>query len=291
MGGSPDRFFNHHGNYIKGQDESKERRVGGKVPFANPLKSYILRLLRDIGRNQQARGRQLIGSCEIRIVLLAGLFFSGLQASAADTSQNAKSTDNNATALSPASDDFAKGYSYGYRLWEAKSYREAQVHLQNLVETYPSHKDISFAKYLLGRSWLDAGKPATAVKIFYYNYKNEPNGARAPDSLYFLSCALTDLGKLNEAREALELLLKAYPNEANGRLAPLSTAKCKSLKNKATEVDLVDDINSSQNYDEKQYENSITLRESIERAKIKCIDLGFTQGTPKFGDCVLKISE
>ncbi len=133
----------------------------------------------------------------------------------------------------PATGDaFEDGYSYGYRLWEAKFYPEAQVQLQEVVSKHPKHKRASFARNLLGRAWLDDGKPATAVKIFYDNYKNDPKGERAPESLYFLGDALSDLGKAAEACEAYSQLASAYPSEASGRLASRlaegrKKAKCK----------------------------------------------------------------
>ena len=133
----------------------------------------------------------------------------------------------------PATGDaFEDGYSYGYRLWESKFYPEAQVQLQETVSKYPKHKRVSYARNLLGRAWLDEGKPATAVKIFYDNYKNDPKGDRAPESLYFLGDALTDLNKAAEACEAFGQLASAYPAEASGRLAARlaegrKKAKCK----------------------------------------------------------------
>ena len=133
----------------------------------------------------------------------------------------------------PASGDaFEDGYNYGYRLWEAKFFPEAQVTLDETVKKYPKHKRASFARNLLGRAWLDDKKPATAVKIFYDNYKNDPRGERAPDSLFFLGSALTDLGKSAEACEAFGELAKAYPDAATGRLGERLTtgrsrAKCK----------------------------------------------------------------
>lgn len=128
-----------------------------------------------------------------------------------------------------AADD---AYNYGYRLWEAKFYPEAQVQLDETVKKYPKSKALSKARNLLGRSWLDDGKPATAVKIFYDNYKLDPRGERAPDSLYFLGSALTDLGKTTEACEAFGQLATAYPDSASGRLSARITsgrarAKCK----------------------------------------------------------------
>lgn len=129
-------------------------------------------------------------------------------------------------------DGFEDGYNYGYRLWESKFYPEAQVTLEETVTKYSKHKRASFARNLLGRSWLDDKKPATAVKVFYDNYKNDPRGERAPESLFFLGAALTDLGKTAEACEAFGELAKAYPDAATGRLADRvaggkTRAKCK----------------------------------------------------------------
>lgn len=129
-------------------------------------------------------------------------------------------------------DAFEDGYNYGYRLWEAKFYPEAQVTLEETITKYPKHKRASFARNLLGRAWLDDKKPATAVKVFYDNYKTDPRGERAPESLFFLGDALTDLGKTAEACEAFGELAKAYPDAASGRLAGRiasgkTRAKCK----------------------------------------------------------------
>jgi len=133
----------------------------------------------------------------------------------------------------PASGDvFEDGYNYGYRLWEAKFYPESQATLEETLAKFPKHKRASYARNLLGRAWLDDKKPATAVKVFYDNYKVEPRGDRAPESLFFLGSALTDLGKAAEACEAFGELARAYPDVATGRLAERLTsgktrAKCK----------------------------------------------------------------
>lgn len=126
---------------------------------------------------------------------------------------------------------FDDSYNYGFRLWEAKFYPEAQVQLQSTVDTYPTHPRASFARNLLGRAWLDDNKPTTAAKIFYDNYKDDPRGARAPDSLYFLGAALSNMSEFAKACEAYGELEGAYPDIASGRLADRlsrarSTAKC-----------------------------------------------------------------
>jgi TolA-binding protein len=129
-------------------------------------------------------------------------------------------------------DGFADGYDFGYRLWEAKYYPEAQVQLEETVKKYPKHKRISYARNLLGRAWLDDGKPATAVKILYDNYTTQPDGDRAPESLYFVGIALNQLGKVTEACKAFDSVEKEYPDAVTSRLSARlvegrKKAKCK----------------------------------------------------------------
>lgn len=128
-------------------------------------------------------------------------------------------------------DEFEDSYNYGFRLWEAKFYPEAQVQLQETVDKFPNHTRASFARNLLGRAWLDDNKPTNATKILYDNYVSDPRGARAPDSLYFLGNALTNMSELSKACEAYQQLQDAYPEIAEGRLASRlskgrSAAKC-----------------------------------------------------------------
>src|SRR3546814_19232993 len=84
---------------------------------------------------------------------------------------------------------------YGYSLWEAKFYPEAEAQLKSVVEKYSSHRRASFAQNLLGRAYLDEGKPALASVAFYENYQKRPKGERAPDSLAYLGQALIQLKK------------------------------------------------------------------------------------------------
>lgn len=100
----------------------------------------------------------------------------------------------------PSSGDAGEdAYLYGYRLWDAKFYPQAQTQLKATVDKYPKHKRWSFAQNLLGRAYLDDGKPALASVAFYDNYQKMPRGERAPDSLYYLGVALTRLKKPADA--------------------------------------------------------------------------------------------
>ncbi len=96
----------------------------------------------------------------------------------------------------PATGDAAEdGYTYGFRLWDAKLYPEAAVELKAVADKYPKHRRASFAQNLLGRSYLDDDKPSLASLAFYDSYKKFPEGERAPDSLFYLARSLVVLKK------------------------------------------------------------------------------------------------
>lgn len=109
-------------------------------------------------------------------------------------------------------------YMYGFRLWEAKFYPEAQQQLQIYVDRYPKHKMISQGRNLLGRAWLDDGKPGTAAQFFLQNYLADKKGTRAPDSLLYLGVAMVKLKDTEKACGAFSELAATYPQEVAGRI-------------------------------------------------------------------------
>ena len=130
-----------------------------------------------------------------------------------------------AAIVMPETGDAAEdSYIYGYRLWEAKFYPEAQAQLKKAAEDHSTHRRASFAQNLLGRAYLDDGKPALASVALYENYQKRPRGERAPDSLYFLSTALVQLKKKDDACRVLAELQDVYPEIASGRLADRITS-------------------------------------------------------------------
>jgi TolA-binding protein len=124
---------------------------------------------------------------------------------------------------------FQDSYDYGYRLWEAKYYPEAQAQLEETVKKFPNNSGTSRARNLLGRAWLDDGRPSQAAKIFYENYKADAKGERAPESLYFLGESFIAMDKPADACDVFKQLDKAYPDIAAGRLA----ARLASARKKA----------------------------------------------------------
>ncbi|MFW2831205.1 tetratricopeptide repeat protein [Sphingomonas sp. ID0503] len=137
-----------------------------------------------------------------------------------------------ASAGPPSTGDAGEdAYMAGYRLWEAKKYPEAEAALREVVAKYPKHKRASYAQNLLGRSFLDEGKPAQAAEAFYTNYQKMPRGERAPDSLYYLGQALTQLKKPAEACKVYGELTDVYGEKIGeplkGRVAKAKAdAKC-----------------------------------------------------------------
>jgi TolA-binding protein len=114
----------------------------------------------------------------------------------------------------PGDDD----YSYGFRLWEAKFYPEAEQQLKMFVERYPQHQRMSYARNLLGRAYLDDGKPREAASWFLQNYQSDKAGARAPDSLLLLAESMRQLKDTSRACIALAEFGETYGSEAAGRL-------------------------------------------------------------------------
>ena len=104
-----------------------------------------------------------------------------------------------AVEIPSSGDAIEDSYTYAFRLWTAKLYPEAQMKLKEFVAKYPTNKRASYAQNLLGRAYLDEGKPALASVAFYDNYQKMPRGERASESLYWLGVALTRLKKPADA--------------------------------------------------------------------------------------------
>ena len=120
----------------------------------------------------------------------------------------------------PQSDDPGDDeYSYGFRLWDAGFFPEAQQQLTLFVERYPNHSRASFGRNLLGRAYLDDGKPGEAAAWFLQNYNGDKGGARAADSLLYLAEAMIALDDTDRACIALSEFADTYPALATGRLS------------------------------------------------------------------------
>jgi TolA-binding protein len=121
--------------------------------------------------------------------------------------------------LKPQTDDPGDDeYSYGFRLWEAKFFPEAQQQLKMMIDKYPRHARVSYARNLLGRAYLDDAKPRDAATWFVQNYQASKTGERAPDSLLYLAESMRQLKDNSRACIALTEFSTGFPREAAGRL-------------------------------------------------------------------------
>ena len=121
--------------------------------------------------------------------------------------------------MKPQTDDAADDeYSYGFRLWDAGFYPEAQQQLTMFVEQNPQHWRATYGRNLLGRAYLDDGKAKEAAPWFLKNYQEDKAGARAGDSLLYLAESMVALNDTRRACIALAEFSETYPALANGRL-------------------------------------------------------------------------
>jgi TolA-binding protein len=115
------------------------------------------------------------------------------------TTEATPAGDSPATETAAASDPAEEAYTEGFRLWEGGNYDDAIRSLKAFVAAYPKHRRTSFANNLIGRALLDKGQPNEAAKVLLANYRNNPGGERAPDSLYYLGQAAMKLGQPAQA--------------------------------------------------------------------------------------------
>ncbi len=123
-------------------------------------------------------------------------------------------------------------YTQGFKLWEAGQYDEAITELRAFVSAYPKHRRVSFANNLIGRALLDKGEARAAVPAFIANYRGNPGGERAADSLYYLGQALLKLGQPSQACNAFAELDDVFGAKVRPELKKLNAeakqqAQCK----------------------------------------------------------------
>jgi TolA-binding protein len=112
-----------------------------------------------------------------------------------------------------ASDPVAAGeaaYLAGFDLWSHKQYDASITQLRAMAAAYPGHRRVSWANNLVGRALLDKGQPRAAAEVLLANYRGDPKGERAPDSLFYLGQSLVKLGQLSQACKAYDELGSVY---------------------------------------------------------------------------------
>jgi TolA-binding protein len=113
-------------------------------------------------------------------------------------------------ATAAASDPGEDAYSQGFRQWQGGDYDGAIGTLRAFVKAYPKHRRVSYANNLIGRAQLDKGDAQSAAATLLANYRANPGGDRAADSLFYLGQALMKLGQPGQACKAYGELDAVY---------------------------------------------------------------------------------
>jgi TolA-binding protein len=123
----------------------------------------------------------------------------------------------------PAVDEGEDAYTQGFHLWEEGQYDQAISSLKSFSATYPKHRRVSYANNLIGRALLDKGDARGAAEALLANYRSNPGGERAPDSLFYLGQALMKLGQPGQACKAYSELDAVYGAKIRPDLKKLET--------------------------------------------------------------------
>ena len=130
-------------------------------------------------------------------------------------------------------DPAEEAYDAGYQLWKAGKYDAAIGALRAFSSAYPNHRRTSWANNLAGRAMLDKGEPRAAAEALLANYRANPKGERAADSLYYLGQSLMKLDQSSQACKAYGELEAVYGSTMRVDLKKLlseakSQAKCRA---------------------------------------------------------------
>ncbi|MCY7398981.1 MAG: hypothetical protein LH466_09130 [Sphingomonas bacterium] len=110
-----------------------------------------------------------------------------------------------------SSDSIAEAaYDKGFQQWTARQYDSSVKTLDAMIKAHPTHRRVSWAHNLAGRALLDKGQPRAAAERLLGNYRRDPKGERAQDSLFYLGQALMKLGQGGQACKAYGELEDVY---------------------------------------------------------------------------------
>lgn len=187
-------------------------------------------------QQEREASAQRIATLESRLASAAPVTASGEPAvekpkpAIASTSSTPKPV---AAIASTDTDPAEEAYDAGYQLWKSGKYDEAIGALRAFTSAYPNHRRTSWANNLAGRAMLDKGEPRAAAETLLANYRGNPKGERAADSLFYLGQSLMKLNQPGQACKAYGELVAVYGSSMRADLQKMlpdakSQAKCKS---------------------------------------------------------------
>lgn len=128
------------------------------------------------------------------------------------------------TARSGSADPGEEAYDRGYQLWLQKRYDQAVTALRAMASSFPRHRRVSWANNLAGRALLDKGEYRAAAEVLLANYRSNPQGERAADSLFYLGQASFKLRQPQQACRAYAELENVYGANLRAELRRLLPA-------------------------------------------------------------------
>ena len=137
-----------------------------------------------------------------------------------------------AAVASTDADPAEEAYDTGYQLWKTGKYDAAIGALRAFSSSYPNHRRTSWANNLAGRAMLDKGEPRAAAEVLLANYRGNPKGERAADSLFYLGQSLMKLDQPSQACKAYAELEAVYGSSMRADLQKMlpdakTQAKCR----------------------------------------------------------------
>ena len=192
----------------------------------------------------EAQLKQQKDDSSARIAALEAQLAAGVQAPAQAAAEEPEVQKPTKTAAATASkptainavattetDPAEEAYDAGYQLWKAGKYDEAVGALRAFTSAYPKHRRTSWANNLAGRALLDKGQPRAAAEVLLANYRSNPKGERAADSLFYLGQSLMKLDQASQACKAYSELEAVYGASMRADLKKMlpeakSEAKC-----------------------------------------------------------------
>lgn len=117
-----------------------------------------------------------------------------------------------------------EAYDRGYQLWLSKRYDQAITALRAMASSFPGHRRVSWANNLAGRALLDKGDYRAAAEALLANYRTNPRGERAADSLFYLGQASFKLRQPQQACRAYAELENVYGSNLRAELRRLLPA-------------------------------------------------------------------
>jgi tol-pal system protein YbgF len=103
-------------------------------------------------------------------------------------------------------------YAFAFGLLRQANYDQAEAALAEFVRLHPDDPLAGNARYWLGETYYVRGNHLKAAEVFAENYKLDPKGQKAPDTLLKLGMSLATLDRGQQACITFGELRKKFPD-------------------------------------------------------------------------------